>query len=144
MGYDTLKNNPKSYIFTKKYNQTINLKVKPHTKYVTLYFNQVDYDGKHKKLTLYATMYFLAMTGQTATIQTPAGFTFKDGSTVRKLDIKENTGEVLYEVKKAPFKQQIKIYRGYYLLGIIMVVFVVLDVLLAWIGSFFEKRKQEK
>ncbi|QHO67989.1 hypothetical protein C7M44_01395 [Pediococcus pentosaceus] len=72
-----------------------------------------------KKLTLYATTYFLAMTGQTATIQTPAGFTFKDGSTVRKLDIKENTGEVLYEVKKAPFKQQIKIYRGYYLLGII-------------------------
>lgn len=25
-----------------------------------------------------------------------------------------------------------------------MVVFVVLDVLLAWIGSFFEKRKQEE
>lgn len=98
-----------------------------------MYFNQVDYDGKHKKSTLYSTTYFLATTGQTATIQMPAGFTFKDGSTVRKLDIKENTGEVLYEVKKAPFKQQIKIYRGYYLLGIIMVVFAVLDVLLAWI-----------
>ncbi|AVL02704.1 DUF3329 domain-containing protein [Pediococcus pentosaceus] len=144
VGYDTLKDNPKSYIFTKKYNQTINLKVKPHTKYVTLYFNQVDYDGKHKKSTLYATTYFLATTGQTATIQMPAGFIFKDGSTVRKLDIKENTGEVLYEVKKAPFKQQIKIYRGYYLLGIMMIVFVVLDVLLAWIGRVFEKRKQEE
>lgn len=144
MGYDTLKNNPKSYIFTKKYNQTINLKVKPHTKYVTLYFNQVDYDGKHKKLTLYATMYFLAMTGQTATIQTPAGFIFKDGSTVRKLDIKENTGEVLYEVKKAPFKQQIKIYCGYYLLGIMMVLLIVVDVLLAWIGRLIDGRKSKE
>jgi hypothetical protein len=144
VGYDTLDSNPKSYTFTKKYDQIIDLKVKPRTKYVTLYFNQVDHDGKHKKSTLYATTYFLAKTGQTATIQAPTGFRFKNGKTVRKLDIKDNTGEVLYEVTKIPFKEHLKDYRGYFILGILMFILFIIDIGIAWIKKLINQQREKQ
>jgi hypothetical protein len=138
-GYDTLKDNPKSYIFNKKDNQTIDIKVKPQNKQITVFFNRIDRDGKKQKSTLVTTEHFTATTGQTVTLQAPKGLTFKNGQTIRKLNIENDTGDKNYEVIKAPFKQRLKDYRGYYLLGILMVILIALDVLVAWVDRGLKK-----
>ena len=38
-GYQTLKNNPKSYVFNQSFEQTIDIKVSPEMRIVTLFFN---------------------------------------------------------------------------------------------------------
>lgn len=135
-GYQTLKKNPKKYIFSESKNQLIDIKVKPKSKRVTIYFNQST--KGEKKITLVETRDVDAKVGQVVTVGAPVGFKFLRNDTTQTFTIRDQSNEQSFNVIKLPLIERIQPEIWiYYAIAIIMVL-IVLDLGIA----FFKKSRK--
>lgn len=147
-GYDTLPDNPKSYMFTDSYNQIIKLRVEPLTRNINLYFQHVEYDGAKKQIVPVTTANVTAKIGQLVTLAAPTGYTFASGKDRMTLKVTGSTAEVQIYLKTLPWNKRIMSYKGYILLGKILLAWVILDIVVSVtvrkIADWRERRKKKK
>lgn len=128
-GYQTLKNNPKSYVFNQSFEQTIDIKVSPEMRIVTLFFN--DKNGENV-----STTDVKGLTGEVLTINLPKGYQIK-GSKTMTLPIDSNTSwNKEIKMTKIPFWKDFGRFTSYYALLIGFLLFGVYDI---WLNQKMKK-----
>lgn len=128
-GYQTLKNNPKSYVFNQSFEQTIDIKVSPEMRIVTLFFN--DKNGENV-----STTDVKGLTGEVLTINLPKGYQIK-GSKTMTLPIHSNTSwNKEIKMTKIPFWKDFGRFTSYYALLIGFLLFGVYDI---WLNQKMKK-----
>ncbi len=128
-GYQSLKDNPKSYVFNQSFDQTIDIKVSPESRIVTLFFNDKNGDNV-------STTDVKGLTGEVLTINLPKGYQIK-GSKTTTLSIDANTSwNKEIKMTKIPFWKDLGSFTSLYALLIGFLLFGVYDI---WLN---QKMKQ--
>ena len=128
-GYQSLKDNPKSYVFNQSFDQTIDIKVSPESRIVTLFFNDKNGDNV-------STTDVKGLTGEVLTVNLPKGYQIK-GSKTTTLSIDANTSwNKEIKMTKIPFWKDLGSFTSLYALLIGFLLFGVYDI---WLN---QKMKQ--
>lgn len=122
-GYEILSNNPKSYIFNKRFDQTIDIHVKPTLHTITLFFND-----KHQKNISITNIE--GQTGETLTVQLPRGYSSNGSKTTRITIDAETPWNKTVEVTKIPFWKNLGSFSTFYSVVAGLLIFVVYDIFL--------------
>ncbi len=128
-GYQTLKNNPKSYVFNQSFEQTIDIKVSPERHIVTLFFNDKNGDN-------ISTTDVKGLTGEVLTINLPKGYQI-NGSKTMTLPIDANTTwDKEIKMTKIPFWKDLGSFTSLYALLIGFLLFGAYDI---WLNQKMKK-----
>jgi hypothetical protein len=122
-GYETLISNPKSYVFNKRYDQTIDVHVKPSLHTITLFFND-----KNQNNLLITNVE--GQTGETLTVQLPQGYSSNGSKTAHVAIDVETPWNKTVEVTKIPIWKNLGSFLSFYSLAAGLLIFVVYDVFL--------------
>lgn len=128
-GYQTLKNNPKSYIFNQSFEQTIDIKVSPEVHPITLFFNAKD--GKNV-----STTNIKGVTGEVLTIKLPAGYQINGSKTMTLSIDSEISWNKEIKMTKIPFWKDWGRFSNFYILMIGFLIFGLYDY---WLNQKMKK-----
>lgn len=128
-GYQTLKNNPKSYIFNQSFEQTIDIKVSPEVHLITLFFNAKD--GKNV-----STTNTKGVTGEVLTIKLPAGYQINGSKTMTLSIDSEISWNKEIKMTKIPFWKDWGRFSNFYILMIGFLIFGLYDY---WLNQKMKK-----
>ena len=134
-GYQTLPNQPKSYLFTRSWTQTIDLKVKARTITLALYFQNGSEIVRAQNLT--------AKTGQTVTVNVPTGYLAAGKKTVAIPFLPTTSGMKIIQVRPQSFLKTLKNQTTLWLLCLALLIFLLLDFLLAFLKNKSNKKSAE-